>query len=35
VEINCTKEQTTPFDLVVQYQFHDPREALAFQLEFK
>lgn len=35
VEINCTKEQTTPFDLVVEYLFHDPREALSFQLEFK
>ena len=35
VEINCTKEQTTPFDLVVEYLFNDPNEALAFQLEFK
>ena len=35
VEINWAEEQITPFDLVVQYQFHDPREALAFQLEFK
>jgi hypothetical protein len=35
VEIKWTKEQTTPFDLVVQYLFHDLREALAFQLEFK
>ena len=35
VEINCTKEQITPFDLVVEYLFNDPNEALAFQLEFK
>ena len=35
VEMNWTKKQTTPFDLVVEYLFHDPREALAFQLEFK
>ena len=35
VEINWAEEQITPFDLVVQYQFHDPGEALAFQLEFK
>ena len=35
VEINWAEEQITPFDLVVQYQFNDPKEALAFQLEFK
>ena len=35
VEMNWTKNQTTPFDLLLEYQFHDPREALAFQLEFK
>ena len=35
VEMNWTKNQTTPFDLVVEYLFHDPREALDFQLEFK
>jgi len=35
VEINCTKEQTTPFDLVVEYLFDNPAEALAFQLKFK
>ena len=35
VEINCTKEQTTPFDLVVEYLFDNSAEALAFQLKYK
>jgi len=35
VEINWTKEQTTPFDLVVEYLFDNPAQALAFQLKFK
>ena len=35
VEINWTKEQTTPFDLVVEYLFDNSAEALAFQLKYK
>jgi hypothetical protein len=35
VEMNWTQEQTTPFDLVVEYLFDNPAEALAFQLKFK
>jgi hypothetical protein len=35
VEMNWTQEQITPFDLVVEYLFDNPAEALAFQLKFK